>query len=95
LCEFIVNIYIVVTSRLQETFSDDLREAGRIPRTVDCELTRDLGKSLVFVTVNSGMMLSLDVARVLVLVLVSASNLALNVVLVFFQFRCGYAMHFN
>jgi len=29
--------------RLQETFSDDQREAGRIPRTVDCELTRDLG----------------------------------------------------
>ena len=24
-------------------FSDDLHEAGRIPRTIDCELTCDLG----------------------------------------------------
>jgi len=40
--------------RLQETFSDDLREAGRIPRTVDCELTRDLGTAAaVFVIISS------------------------------------------
>ncbi len=25
--------------------NDDHRESGRIPRTVDCELTHDLGKS--------------------------------------------------
>ena len=32
------------TVRLQEIMSDNQKEAGRIPRTVDCELTRDLGK---------------------------------------------------
>jgi DNA helicase MCM8 len=35
------------TTRLQEIFNDDLREAGRIPRTVDCELTCDLVDSCV------------------------------------------------
>lgn len=35
-----------VTSRVQEIMSDDNREAGRIPRTVECELTADLGMLL-------------------------------------------------
>jgi len=39
-----------VCGSLQETFNDDLREAGRIPRTVDCELTRDLGMALCYTT---------------------------------------------
>jgi len=38
-----LNYASLLCCRLQETFSDDSREAGRIPRTVDCELTRDLG----------------------------------------------------
>lgn len=29
--------------RVQEIMDDDQRESGRIPRTVDCELTADLG----------------------------------------------------
>jgi len=34
--------------RLQEMFSDDLHEAGRIPRTIDCELTCDLGMTFIY-----------------------------------------------
>ena len=34
----------VVFGRVQEIVNDDeQREAGRIPRTVDCEMTYDLG----------------------------------------------------
>ena len=33
--------------RLQERASDDHHEAGRIPRTIDCELTADLVDSCV------------------------------------------------
>ena len=33
-----------VIFRVQEIINDDHRESGRIPRTVDCELTDDLGK---------------------------------------------------
>ena len=32
------------TIRIQEIMNDEHRESGRIPRTVDCELTNDLGK---------------------------------------------------
>ncbi|WAR02957.1 MCM8-like protein [Mya arenaria] len=35
------------TIRLQEIMGDDQKEAGRIPRTVDCELTHDLVDSCV------------------------------------------------
>lgn len=40
------NIVFFSFHRLQELFSDDLHEAGRIPRTIDCELTCDLGIKL-------------------------------------------------
>lgn len=33
--------------RLQELMSDDQREAGRIPRTIECELVQDLVDSCV------------------------------------------------
>ena len=29
--------------RVQEIIGDEHRETGRIPRTIDCELTQDLG----------------------------------------------------
>ena len=34
-------------SRVQELSADDRREAGRIPRTIECELTSDLVDSCV------------------------------------------------
>lgn len=34
-------------SRIQEHMSDDQREAGRIPRTIECELVHDLVDSCV------------------------------------------------
>lgn len=34
-------------SRIQEHMSDDHREAGRIPRTIECELVHDLVDSCV------------------------------------------------
>lgn len=34
-------------SRIQELMSDDQREAGRIPRTIECELVHDLVDSCV------------------------------------------------
>ena len=40
-------IHVIILSRLQEIVSDDRREAGRIPRTIDCELTADLVDSCV------------------------------------------------
>ena len=33
----------LVVFRVQEIMGEDQKEAGRIPRTVDCELTHDLG----------------------------------------------------
>lgn len=33
--------------RVQELISDDQRESGRIPRTIECELTQDLVDSCV------------------------------------------------
>lgn len=42
--------------RLQEIATDDDHESGRIPRTVDCELTRELGNywaSLVYKTATT------------------------------------------
>ncbi|XP_013415383.1 DNA helicase MCM8 [Lingula anatina] len=35
------------TIRVQEIITDDMRDSGRIPRTVDCELTNDLVDSCV------------------------------------------------
>lgn len=32
--------------RLQEIIGEDQKESGRIPRTIDCDLTNDLGKVL-------------------------------------------------
>lgn len=40
-------IATVTVTRLQEQVGDDRREAGRIPRTIDCELTGDLVDSCV------------------------------------------------
>jgi len=34
-------------NRLQEIMGDDQKEAGRIPRTIDCELSHDLGMCTV------------------------------------------------
>ena len=34
-------------NRIQEISGDDLREAGRVPRTIECELTADLVDSCV------------------------------------------------
>ncbi len=39
--------YNLPSCRVQELASDDRREAGRIPRTVECELTADLVDSCV------------------------------------------------
>lgn len=36
-----------IYSRIQELISDDHREAGRIPRTIECELIQDLVDSCV------------------------------------------------
>ena len=36
-------ILFLFAYRVQEIMDDDQRESGRIPRTVDCELTADLG----------------------------------------------------
>lgn len=33
-----------VICRVQEIMGDEQKEAGRIPRTVDCELMEDLGE---------------------------------------------------
>lgn len=38
---------LIIYCRLQERASDDHRETGRIPRTIDCELTADLVDSCV------------------------------------------------
>ena len=43
----VATITMVTTIRLQEQVSDDRCEAGRIPRTIDCELTGDLVDSCV------------------------------------------------
>ena len=37
----------LVFCRVQELMSDDQREAGRIPRTIECELVQDLVDSCV------------------------------------------------
>ena len=36
-------VMVLPHCRVQEIIDDDQREAGRIPRTVECELTADLG----------------------------------------------------
>lgn len=40
-------LYVCFVLRVQELISDDQRESGRIPRTVECELTQDLVDSCV------------------------------------------------
>lgn len=40
-------LYGFVCCRVQELMSDDQREAGRIPRTIECELVQDLVDSCV------------------------------------------------
>jgi len=49
---YTVLYYLIATHRVQEIMNDDRRETGRIPRTVDCELTDDLGMSLLSATYN-------------------------------------------
>ncbi|CAJ0963326.1 unnamed protein product [Ranitomeya imitator] len=43
----ISNLAVTSSLRVQELMSDDQREAGRIPRTVECELSQDLVDSCV------------------------------------------------
>ena len=43
-CNF---LFFFLSFRLQEIVSDDRGESGRIPRTIDCELTADLVDSCV------------------------------------------------
>ena len=40
------NSLVHFANRVQEIMDDDQRESGRIPRTVECELTADLGIGL-------------------------------------------------
>jgi hypothetical protein len=39
---------LCLTFRIQEIMDDNQREAGRIPRTVECELTADLGMDCLY-----------------------------------------------
>lgn len=39
-------------NRVQEIMDDDQRESGRIPRTVECELTADLGTMTTSLDLN-------------------------------------------
>lgn len=50
-----ISIYttLVYLFRIQEIMDDNQREAGRIPRTVECELTADLGIHMGYVTNNN------------------------------------------
>ena len=47
LCQYGIYFTCLVCSanRVQEIMDDDQRESGRIPRTVECELTADLGRT--------------------------------------------------
>ena len=40
-------VCVGLIERIQESAGDDRREAGRIPRTIECELTADLADSCV------------------------------------------------
>ena len=42
----LVSMFVLSSQRVQEIMDDDQRESGRIPRTVECELTADLGMNL-------------------------------------------------
>lgn len=42
-------------NRVQEIMDDDQRESGRIPRTVECELTADLGTMTTSLDFNAVM----------------------------------------
>ena len=42
--DLVILSLITFTIRVQEIMDDDQRESGRIPRTVECELTADLGR---------------------------------------------------
>ena len=42
-------------NRVQEIMDDDQRESGRIPRTVECELTADLGTMTTSLDLNAVM----------------------------------------
>ena len=42
-CDICIACFVCSGDRVQEIMDDDQRESGRIPRTVECELTADLG----------------------------------------------------
>ena len=42
-CDIFIACFVWSVDRVQEIMDDDQRESGRIPRTVECELTADLG----------------------------------------------------
>lgn len=42
-CDIFIACIVCSVDRVQEIMDDDQRESGRIPRTVECELTADLG----------------------------------------------------
>ena len=42
-CDIFIACFVCSGDRVQEIMDDDQRESGRIPRTVECELTADLG----------------------------------------------------
>ena len=44
--KMLVSMFVFSSQRVQEIMDDDQRESGRIPRTVECELTADLGMNL-------------------------------------------------
>ena len=46
LAKMLVSMFVFSSQRVQEIMDDDQRESGRIPRTVECELTADLGMNL-------------------------------------------------
>ena len=46
LAKMLVSMFVLSSQRVQEIMDDDQRESGRIPRTVECELTADLGMNL-------------------------------------------------
>ena len=45
----ILEVFYIFT-RIQEIMGDDQKEAGRIPRTIDCELTQDLGSLPIYIS---------------------------------------------
>ena len=56
-CNIFIACFVCSVDRVQEIMDDDQRESGRIPRTVECELTADLGTSLDLILNESDLLL--------------------------------------